>query len=113
MSSKTYSKIVLAMFVVGFVLMFVPAAAHAAESDAGAAAAASSSGLAKMGGAIGAGLAVIGAGIGIGRVGGSAAESMARQPEVIGQINTAMIVTAAMIEGVALFAVVIGLLATL
>ena len=48
-----------------------------------------------MGGAIGAGLAVIGGGLGIGRIGGSAVESMARQPEVAGQINTAMIITAA------------------
>ena len=77
------------------------------------AAAATSSGLAKMGGAIGAGLAVIGCGIGIGRVGGSATEAMARQPEAAGQINTAMIVTAAMIEGATLFAVVVGLLAAL
>ena len=64
-------------------------------------------------GAIGAGLAVIGAGIGIGRVGGSAVESMARQPEVAGQINTAMIITAAMIEGAALFAVLGGFLAAI
>ncbi|HEX9801168.1 MAG TPA: ATP synthase F0 subunit C [Thermoanaerobaculia bacterium] len=66
-----------------------------------------------MGGAIGAGLAVIGAGLGIGRIGGSAVESMARQPEMAGQINTAMIVTAAMVEGAALFAVVVGLLGAL
>ncbi|MEO8505581.1 MAG: ATP synthase F0 subunit C [Acidobacteriota bacterium] len=66
-----------------------------------------------MGGPIGAGLAVIGAGIGIGRVGGSAVEAMARQPEVAGQVSTAMIITAAMIEGAALFAVVVGLLAAI
>ncbi|HSS79032.1 MAG TPA: ATP synthase F0 subunit C [Thermoanaerobaculia bacterium] len=65
-----------------------------------------------MGGAIGAGLAVIGAGAGIGRIGGSAVESMARQPEAAGQISTAMIITAAMIEGAALFGVVVGLLAS-
>jgi F-type H+-transporting ATPase subunit c len=66
-----------------------------------------------MGGAIGAGLAVIGAGLGIGRIGGSAVEAMARQPEISGTINTTMIVAAALIEGAALFAVVVGLLAVL
>src|SRR3989304_302168 len=62
-------------------------------------------GAAKLGGAIGAGLVVIGGAAGIGRVGGSAVESMARQPEAAGQISTAMIITAAMIEGATLFAV--------
>jgi F-type H+-transporting ATPase subunit c len=62
---------------------------------------------------IGAGIAVIGAGLGIGRIGGSAVESIARQPEMAGPINTAMIVTAAMVEGAALFAVVVGLLGAL
>lgn len=61
-------------------------------------------------GAIGAGLAVLGAGLGIGLIGKSATESIARQPEASGKIQTAMIVTAALIEGVALFAAVIGLL---
>lgn len=65
----------------------------------------------KLGGAIGAGLAVIGAGMGIGRIGGSAVEAIARQPEAGGPIFNSMIITAALIEGVALFAVVIGLLA--
>jgi F-type H+-transporting ATPase subunit c len=108
---KLSAKVILGLIVVGFALMFAPAA-HAAEAGA-AAATATSSGLAKMGGAIGAGLAVIGCGLGIGRVGGSATEAMARQPEAAGQINTAMIVTAAMIEGATLFAVVVGLLAAL
>ncbi|UCC75099.1 MAG: ATP synthase F0 subunit C [Gemmatimonadota bacterium] len=63
-----------------------------------------------MGATIGAGLAVIGAAIGIGRIGGSATESIARQPEAAGSIQTAMIITAALIEGVALFALVIALL---
>ena len=57
---------------------------------------------------IGAGLAVIGAGIGIGKIGGSAMDAMARQPEVAGKIQTAMIIAAALIEGVALFAVVVA-----
>ena len=60
---------------------------------------------------IGAGLAVIGAGIGIGKIGGSAMEGMARQPEAAGKIQTAMIIAAALIEGVALFAVVVALIA--
>jgi F-type H+-transporting ATPase subunit c len=109
MTQKNLSKLALALTVLG-VLFFAPAAF--AQTDAAHAAPASNA-LANLGGAIGAGLAVIGAGIGIGKVGGSAVESMARQPEVAGQINTAMIVTAAMIEGAALFAVVVGLLAAL
>jgi F-type H+-transporting ATPase subunit c len=60
--------------------------------------------------AIGAGLAVIGAGLGIGLVGGRAMEAIARQPEATGKIQTAMIIAAALIEGVALFAVVVALL---
>jgi F-type H+-transporting ATPase subunit c len=60
--------------------------------------------------AIGAGLAIIGAGLGIGRIGGSACESMARQPEVAGRIQTAMIIAAALIEGAAFFALVVCLL---
>ncbi|MCL2330559.1 MAG: ATP synthase F0 subunit C [Phycisphaerae bacterium] len=65
----------------------------------------------KLGGPIGAGLVIIGAAAGIGRIGGSAAESMARQPEASGQINTIALITAAMLEGAALFAIVVCLLA--
>lgn len=64
-------------------------------------------GLAQMGAGIGAGIAAIGAGIGIGNIGKAALESIARQPEVSGDIRTNMILTAAFIEGVALFAVVV------
>ena len=60
--------------------------------------------------AIGAGLAVLGAGLGIGRIGGSAMDAIARQPEASGKIQTAMIISAALIEGVALFGVVVGFL---
>lgn len=60
--------------------------------------------------AIGAGLAVLGAGLGIGRIGGSAMDAIARQPEASGKIQTAMIIAAALVEGVALFGVVVGLL---
>ncbi len=61
--------------------------------------------------AVGAGLAVIGAGLGIGRIGGQAMEAIARQPEAANKIQTAMIISAALIEGVALFAVVVALIA--
>lgn len=61
-------------------------------------------------GAIGAGLAVIGAGIGIGKIGGHAMEAIARQPEAVNKIQTAMIIAAALVEGVALFGVVVGLM---
>src|SRR5512137_144528 len=61
-------------------------------------------GLRGLGKGIGAGLVVMGGGAGIGRIGGSAVESMARQPESAGSINVATIITAAMIEGATLFA---------
>jgi F-type H+-transporting ATPase subunit c len=60
--------------------------------------------------AIGAGLAVIGAGIGVGQIGGKAVEGIARQPEAAAKIQTAMIIAAALVEGVALFGVVVSLL---
>ena len=63
---------------------------------------------ANAGGAIGAGLAAIGAGIGIGQIGGKAVEAIARQPEAISKIQTNMIIAAALVEGVALFAVVVA-----
>lgn len=58
-------------------------------------------------GAIGAGVVIMGAGLGIGKIGQAAVESMARQPEAAGQIQTAMIIAAALIEGVTLFALVV------
>lgn len=60
--------------------------------------------------AIGAGLAAIGAGLGIGRIGGSAMDGIARQPEAAAKIQTAMIIAAALVEAVSLFAVVVALL---
>jgi F-type H+-transporting ATPase subunit c len=60
--------------------------------------------------AIGAGIAAIGAGIGIGQIGGHAMDAVARQPEASGKIQTLMIIAAALVEGVALFAVVVALL---
>jgi F-type H+-transporting ATPase subunit c len=61
--------------------------------------------------AVGAGLAVIGAGLGIGRIGGSAMDAIARQPEASSKIQINMIVAAALIEGAALFAIVVALIA--
>jgi F-type H+-transporting ATPase subunit c len=61
------------------------------------------------GAAIGAGLIMIGAGYGIGRIGASAVESMARQPEVLGSIQAAMIIAAALIEGATFFALIVCL----
>ena len=63
-----------------------------------------------LGAGLAAGLAVIGAGIGIGQIGGNATQAIARQPEAANKINAAMIITAAMIEGVALFGVVLGVI---
>jgi F-type H+-transporting ATPase subunit c len=66
---------------------------------------------ANAGGAIGAGLGAIGAGVGIGQIGKGALEAIARQPEAINDIRSNMILTAALVEGAALFAIIIGLLA--
>jgi len=66
--------------------------------------------IAKMGAGIGAGIAAIGAGMGIGQIGRGAVESIARQPEAAGDIRSNMIVAAALIEGVAFFAIVVCLL---
>ncbi len=117
---KKYSKLALWALVVGVgLILFNTSKAQAQPAGAHDAAAAehatflTTDGARKLGGAIGAGLVVMGGAAGIGRVGSSAVESMARQPEVAGQISTGMIITAAMIEGATLFAVVVGLLAVL
>ena len=67
-------------------------------------------GISKLGAAIGAGIAVLGAGIGICKIGGSAMEAMARQPEASGDLRMNMIIAAALVEGVALIAIVVCLL---
>ena len=67
--------------------------------------------LASLGAALGAGITAIAAGIGIGKMGSSAMEAIARQPEAAGDIRSNMIVIAALIEGVALFAVIVAALA--
>lgn len=70
-------------------------------------------GFGMMGAGIGAGLAVIGAGMGIGRIGGSVAESIARQPQEASKIQGAGLILSVLIEGAALFAIVVCLLAVL
>lgn len=64
-----------------------------------------------LGASLGAAIAAIGAGIGIGKIGASAMEAIARQPEASGDIRSSMIVIAALVEGVALFAVIVCVLA--
>ncbi|MBN2891127.1 MAG: ATP synthase F0 subunit C [Bacteroidales bacterium] len=73
-------------------------------------AAASAAFMAKLGAGLGAGLAVLGAGIGIGKIGANAMEAIARQPESVKDIQSNMIVSAALIEGVAFFALVVAFL---
>jgi F-type H+-transporting ATPase subunit c len=65
---------------------------------------------AKMGAGFGAGIAAVGAGIGIGQIGRGALESIARQPEALGDIRSNMIIAAALVEGAAFFAIVVCLL---
>jgi F-type H+-transporting ATPase subunit c len=122
--SKRMAKLALAAIVAGTALLFAGTGAARAQEHGATGAAPetahqeqaiflTSEGAKKLGGAIGAGLVLMGGGAGIGRIGGSAVESMARQPEAAGQISTGMIITAAMIEGATLFGVVVGLLAVL
>lgn len=96
-------------------LMTVPTMALAAEgaadpATAAVAAPATPSPLIVLGGAFGSGLVIIGGAYGIGAIGSRAVESMSRQPEVAGSIQTAMIISAALIEGVTFFALLICLL---
>ena len=65
---------------------------------------------AKLGAGFGAGIAAVGAGIGIGQIGKGALEALARQPEALGDIRSNMIIAAALVEGVAFFAIVVCLL---
>lgn len=114
-------KRVLVMAVIGMILGAMAGAAFAADNAAPTNAPAvaekapisSGAGFAIMGGGIGAGLAAIGGGVGIGRIGGSMVEAIARQPEASGTMFAPMIITAAMVEGTTLFAIVICLLSVL
>jgi F-type H+-transporting ATPase subunit c len=105
--TKRFAKMSLTLMAIGAVLMLASPAMASGDDDPGLTAGGFFPGktAANLGGAIGAGLVVMGGAAGIGRVGGSAVESMARQPEAAGSISTAMIITAAMIEGATLFAV--------
>ena len=112
MDRKQVVRVALGFAAAVVAVMAMPSAAFAQEA-ADKATFLTSNGAAWLGGAIGAGLAIMGGAAGIGRIGGSAVESMARQPGAAGQISTAMIITAAMIEGATLFAVVVGMMAVL
>ena len=104
-------KKIFAMFL--FALLAMPAVEAMAQTAGGGGSNETTStgyGILMAGAAIGAGLAIIGAGRGIGQIGGSAVEAIARQPEATGQISQAMIISAALIEGATLFAIVVALL---
>ena len=91
------------MFACAFLALTVPAMAQ----EGVAAAAAASQPLINLTGTFGAGLVVIGAGLGISRLSAAAFESMARQPEVAGDIRGAMVIVAAMIEGAAVIGLIV------
>jgi F-type H+-transporting ATPase subunit c len=99
------SKVLKLVFVVfALLIVFSPTVAQAADGAEGAQ---GSRALIYLGGAFGAGLIIIGAGMGIGRIGASAVESISRQPEAAGNIQTAMIIAAALIEGATFFGLII------
>ncbi len=101
-----FVKIAMLMLVV--LLVATPAFA---QDGAGAAAAPAKSGFSiYLGGAFGAGLVILGAAFGISRIGSAAVESMSRQPEVAGNIQTAMIISAALIEGATFFGLIVCML---
>jgi F-type H+-transporting ATPase subunit c len=89
-------------------MMLILVASPVMAADAAAAASAANYSV-LAGAAFGAGLVIIGAGYGIGKIGSCAVESMARQPEVAGSIQTAMIIAAALIEGATFFALIVCL----
>jgi F-type H+-transporting ATPase subunit c len=91
-------------------LVVVMAAPAMAQDPTTAADAGRSTSLIYLGGAFGAGLVILGAAFGIGKIGSAAVESMARQPEVAGNIQTAMIIAAALIEGATFFALIVCML---
>jgi F-type H+-transporting ATPase subunit c len=104
-----------------FVMLLVVAPVFAADAEKGAAAgttpaaapaptAAPAPFSMNLGAAFGAGLIILGAGLGIGKIGASATESMARQPEVASKIQGAMVVAAALIEGATFFALIVCIL---
>ena len=110
--NKKASKIMLVLIAALYVLVGASSVAMAQEEESGFETGLfDARGAAAFGATVGAGLVIIGGARGISRIGASAVESMARQPEASGSINVAMIITAAMIEGATLFAVIVCLLA--
>ncbi len=108
-------RLVLAMLIVGAFPMMAMAAEEAGTAEGAniQGKVSTGTGLAVGGACVGAGVAAVGGGFGIARVGSHCIESMARQPEAAGSMFAPMIVTAAMIEGAMLFAIVVALLAVL
>ncbi|MEE2781011.1 MAG: ATP synthase F0 subunit C [Planctomycetota bacterium] len=97
---STVLKLGIVVFAVA--VLMTPSVAFAAEGGA--------TSLIYLGGAFGAGLVILGAGMGIGKIGAAAVESMSRQPEVAGSIQTAMIIAAALIEGATFFGLIVCML---
>ena len=93
----------IALIILGLMAIATPAMAQEAEAAGGV--------NIFTGAAIGAGLIILGAGFGIGRIGSAAVESMARQPEVAGKIQTGMIISAALIEGATFFGLIVCMIA--
>lgn len=112
--SKRFSLVALGVILAGLVVMFLPALPASAQPAAAAheGSMLTTQGAGKLGAGIGVGLVIMGAGAGIGRIGGSAVESIARQPEVADKVFVPMILTAALIEGAAFFALIIALMAS-
>ena len=88
-------------------MLATPAFAQAPAAGGAAPAASAKVGPMNLGAAVGAGLVILGASFGIGRIGGQAVEGMSRQPEAAGNIQTAMIIAAALIEGFTFYALYI------
>ena len=97
------------MKIVGFALALLMIAAPALAAEEGEAGVTGGFSM-NPGAAFGAGMVILGAAFGIGRIGACAVESMARQPEVAGNIQTAMIISAALIEGATFFALIVCML---
>ncbi len=96
---------------IALIVFALLAVASPAMAEDGAADSSASQGISILtGAAIGAGLIILGAGYGIGKIGSSAVESMARQPEVAGNIQTGMIISAALIEGATFFGLIVCML---
>lgn len=103
-----WMKVVALLFAI--MLVASPALAQEPGAEGAAVGAQNPNSLIYLGGAFGAGLVILGAGYGIGSIGSKAVESMARQPEVAGNIQTAMLISAALIEGATFFALIICML---